>query len=441
MRFQSSLSRYSIIVGAILLVFLLAACGGDGDDSKSAPAPSASPQPTSDTATSTPVPDEAAATAEVSPRDEPAAAREAFSLLPNPAPGTDSDSSNVYKWSDYGVTFTLPDGWFGVVGSADYDLALVSPEAGAGDSGAYITLSHFPTVGQDTSLDEALAPVAEEVGGEVETYAAAGREGFAITAENEGSTMQLILLPYDDKGAALYFQAFSPSGDTSVIKDILDSMVIKPPTPDYAAIDAAWQTSLAETGRLVYGEPDAPVSLVEFFSFTCPHCADFSHGIEKVIALEVETGRAQIELAMLAGDPLALAATRATLCATEQGKGYSAYKALFQGYYDVGRETAFTREGIDDLLAPLGLDMEALNTCIDGDQYTDVLDNMRTRFIDHGLTGTPTLLFGVDGNDPEPVMLPDDGGIWSGSIPIYFVRLILSRLIDEDIPLDQVLTQ
>jgi hypothetical protein len=39
------------------------------------------------------------------------------------------------------------------------------------------------------------------------------------------------------------------------------------------------------------------------------------------------------------------------------------------------------------------------------------------------------------------VMLPDDGGIWSGSIPIYFVRLILSRLIDEDIPLDQVLTQ
>ena len=437
MYFRPTLSRYSTIVWALLLVFLLAACGGDGDTSKSDPAPSPTSPPTSSAA----VPDETAATAEVSSRDEPPAARAAFSLLPNPAPGADSGDPNVYEWSDYGVTFTLPDGWFGVVGGTDYDLALVSPEAGAGDSGTYITLSHFPTVGQDTSFEDALAPVAEQVGGEVQAYTAAGLEGFAITAENEGTTMQLILLPYDDKGAALYIQAFAPSGDLSVIQEVLDSMVIEPPTPDYAAIDAAWQTSLAENGRLVYGGPDAPVSLVEFFSFTCPHCADYSHGIEKVIALEVETGRAQIELAMLAGDPLALAASRATFCATEQGQGYSAYKALFQGYYDMGRETAFTREGIDDLLAPLDLDMDALNACIDGEQYTDVLDDMRTRFTDNGLTGTPTLLFGVDGSDPEPVVLPDDGGIWSGSIPVYYVRLILSRLIDQDIPLDQVLAQ
>mgnify|MGYP005842786079 CR=1 FL=1 len=352
----------------------------------------------------------------------------------------DSSSTKMYDWEEYGITFTLPADWQALSGTQDYDLALVSPGVMESGEGAFITFRGIPTLGPDTTMEQALTPIAEDMGGEVSDFVLAGRDGKGIVLDNaqNGVINNLILIPYDDKGALIYIQTVAPPDQNQGVIDILDSMEIDPPVPDYAAADAAFQASLAESGRLIYGDPDAPIEMVEYLSFTCGHCANYSYAISRLIALDVDPGRVQIELALIAGDQLATAASHAAMCAAEQGKGYSAYTALFAGYVERGYQEAYSREGINDILSTnvAGLDMDALNACIDEQKYQPQLDEFRVRFMDNGLTGTPTVLLGVNGNDPATIKLPD-GQVWSGTIPIAYLRQIFS-LLEEGVALEDV---
>ncbi len=350
----------------------------------------------------------------------------------------DAALTKTFVWEEYGLTFTLPEDWQTLGQSQNFDLALVSPGALESGEGAFIMLQVYPTLGQDTTMDGALNPVAEQVGGEVAPFSAAGLDGFGISFNDDtsGTTNHLALLPYGEKGAVLFIQASAKPEEDATVQSILDSMLVDPPAPDYAVIDAAWQTSLAEQGRLIYGAGDAPVSAIEFFSFTCGHCANYSMPIEHLIALEADTGRMRIEIAPIAGDTLAIRATEATFCAAEQGKGYSAYKALWDGYLTVGYEEAYSEEGVRARLEPLGVDLTALTACMDADTYSEALDAIRTDFLDYGLSGTPTVLLGANGDAPETLKFPD-GRVWSGIVPIDALRALIGLVIDDGLSVSE----
>ena len=349
-------------------------------------------------------------------------------------------STQSFLWEEYGITFTMPADWQALGKGQNFDQALVSPELLDSGEGAFIMLQVFPALGVDTTMEDALGSIAEQVGGEVEPFSTAGLDGMGITISSDEEANHFALLPYGEAAAVLFVQTSAPPDDDETILAILDSMTIAPPKPDYAAVDAAWQASLAEDGRLIYGADDAPVTLIEFLSFTCGHCANYSLPMEHLFALEAETGRVRIELAPLAGDEMATLATRATYCATEQGKGYSTYHALFNGYLELGRETAYSEDGLRDLLAPLGLDMDALDACIEANPYADPIERVRTEFLDHGLTGTPTVLLGTQDIAPETLTLPN-GQVWSGTIPIEILRALFTRIIDDGLTPAEALAQ
>jgi len=238
-------------------------------------------------------------------------------------PRQEAGDPQTYTDELLGLTVSLPEGWEVMPGSQDYDLALVSSEALSGGQGAFITLLHIPGLGPGTTLESALEPLADQVGGSVAPVTVGASEGFEVRAADEanGSVQYLVLLPYGEQGEVFYLQAVTPASQEDALLGIFDSLELNPPQPDYAAIDAAWQASLAESGRLVYGAADAPIDLVEFFSFTCPHCANYSFPLNRLIALDVEgDGRVQIELVPVAGDELAAHATHAT-----RRKGYCAW--------------------------------------------------------------------------------------------------------------------
>jgi len=70
-----------------------------------------------------------------------------------------------------------------------------------------------------------------------------------------------------------------------------------------------WDTVVVETehGHRV-GNPEAKVKLVEFFSYTCPHCAEFAEQGEGVIRLAyLAPGRVNVEYRHLIRDPIDLA--------------------------------------------------------------------------------------------------------------------------------------
>lgn len=360
------------------------------------------------------------------------------------APWQDSGDSERYENELLGVSVTLPAGWQALSGGQDYDLALVSPEALTGGPGGLLTLLSIPSLGADVTFESALEPIAAQVESAVEPLTAGTNEGMQVqfADDTSGLMQRQVLFPYGENGEVFYIQTLAPTDQDEVVLGILDSLEVNPPQPDYAAANAAWQASVAEDGRMVYGDPDAPIRLVEFYSFTCPHCANYSFPMNRLVALDVESGLVQIELVPIAGDPLAEYATEATYCAAEQGAGYSAYKALFAGSVDLGREYAFSAEGAAEILSGLdeSLDLDALNACIEDDRYADAMTEARTRFTDYGLTGTPTVLIGTADEEVQPLVLPD-GSVWSGSIPVEALRDIFTMITEDGIAIGDVVSE
>ncbi len=69
-----------------------------------------------------------------------------------------------------------------------------------------------------------------------------------------------------------------------------------------------WDTVVVETeaGHRV-GNPDAKVKLIEFFSYTCPHCAEFAQEGEAAIKIAyLAPGRMNVEYRHLIRDPVDL---------------------------------------------------------------------------------------------------------------------------------------
>ncbi len=83
-----------------------------------------------------------------------------------------------------------------------------------------------------------------------------------------------------------------------------------------AAAGSSWsQTFSATEDGFVMGNPDAPLKLVEFASFTCGHCAEFSVASHEELKRDfIDTGRVSFELRPFVRDPLDLSLATVAAC-------------------------------------------------------------------------------------------------------------------------------
>ncbi|MFC4256073.1 thioredoxin domain-containing protein [Altererythrobacter xixiisoli] len=77
-----------------------------------------------------------------------------------------------------------------------------------------------------------------------------------------------------------------------------------------------WTNTVAKIdGGHTIGNPDAPLKLTEYVSYTCPHCATFSRQADDAIKLAYVTpGRLKLEIRHLLRDPIDLTAAMLTNC-------------------------------------------------------------------------------------------------------------------------------
>jgi protein-disulfide isomerase len=339
------------------------------------------------------------------------------------------DDAKTYLWADYGVSIKMPADWGTALGGSDFDLSVASPAAMAGGDGPFMTFRVYTSLGAG-SLEEAMQPVVDDTGADLVSF---GGDSLGVTVADETGVQNLVLYPYRDQGAAMFVQSSGKTTeDNALLKGILENITITPPAVDIAAADAAFQASLEADGTLTYGDADAPVVMREYLSFTCGHCANYTLSMENLVALDVEAGRVRLELAPLAGDEKAALATHATYCAAEQGKGFSAYEALYQDYLSNGYEAAYTAASVNAIMTSLDLDLDTLNACINDAKYAPSVDQIRVSFTDMGLTGTPTVVVAAPGGDPAPLLFPD-GQVWSGTIPLSALRSVINLMVTQNL--------
>ena len=155
---------------------------------------------------------------------------------------------------------------------------------------------------------------------------------------------------------------------------------------------------LLEEGALpdkVLGEADAPVTIVEYASMTCGHCANFHRNTLPAIKENyIDTGKARLIMREFPFDPRAEAGFMLARCADD--KYFAMIDVLFQQQNNwVSAENA--REALLQLARLAGFSQESFEACLTNQPLLDDVRAVRQRGAnDFGVDATPT--FFINGN-------------------------------------------
>ncbi|MFN8530737.1 MAG: thioredoxin domain-containing protein [Anaerolineae bacterium] len=157
-------------------------------------------------------------------------------------------------------------------------------------------------------------------------------------------------------------------------------------TIDFAALNPT-RTS---DGAFIIGDPDAPITLIEFADFGCPHCQEYLDTMHRFIQDYVVTGQARFEFRMFptAGGQQTVFAGAIAECVDEAQPGafWQMYDKLF-GLAMAGRY--FTDDGIRGVVQSLGLNYTDILSCSSSaDQLTKDMAYGQSQSV----SGTPAVM-------------------------------------------------
>ena len=148
---------------------------------------------------------------------------------------------------------------------------------------------------------------------------------------------------------------------------------------------------LAVAGKLGdewLGKADAPVTIIEYASMTCPHCAHFHEtAFPELKSKYIDTGKVRFALREFPFDPVATAAFMLGHCS---GEGH--YYALI-GLLFAQQKNWATDRAADDLLNTVkqaGFTQDSFNACLKDQRIYDAVNDVKNRGEKLGVDATPT---------------------------------------------------
>lgn len=160
------------------------------------------------------------------------------------------------------------------------------------------------------------------------------------------------------------------------------------------------QTRL-EDGGFVVGNPEAPITIIEFADYACPHCQDYEPTMTRFVEEHVKSGNAKFEFRIFptAGGQTTYFVGSILVCMEEQkvGSFWKAHERLFReasaGNYD--------GEMLRTIATDLGVDY---NTALECSREQKQVDNDVALGQQLGVSGTPAVR--VRYADGEATIIP-----------------------------------
>jgi protein-disulfide isomerase len=169
----------------------------------------------------------------------------------------------------------------------------------------------------------------------------------------------------------------------------------------------AEEAPVTEKDRIL-GNPDAPITILEYSSLTCPHCARFHmNTLPDVKKNWIDTGKARLVYRNFPLDGLALRAAAVASCV--QGDAYFGFlDALFRGQSRWARAKDPTA-ALAQVARLAGIDQKTFDACI-ADQAE--MDHILRQKVDgqqaYKIRSTPT--FVINGDKVEGALGPEQFG-------------------------------
>jgi protein-disulfide isomerase len=131
---------------------------------------------------------------------------------------------------------------------------------------------------------------------------------------------------------------------------------------------------------MILGDAKAPVTVIEYASMTCPHCADFqAHTLPELKKRYVDTGKVRYIAREFPLDSLAAAAFMLARCAGETDK--TKYFALVDTLYHQQRTWAVEqpKEPLFAIAKQAGFTQQTFDACLSNQKLLDGIESVRQR--------------------------------------------------------------
>ena len=140
----------------------------------------------------------------------------------------------------------------------------------------------------------------------------------------------------------------------------------------------------------VEGSPDAPVTVIEYASPTCPHCAAFHNNVyEPFKAAYIETGKVKFILR-----PFVRNVLDAAIFMLAEAAGDTNYHNVIGTYFRTQNEWGISetpRDAIFNIATQLGFTQESFDAALTNQDLFTGMEAMREQALNEfGLQGTPT---------------------------------------------------
>jgi protein-disulfide isomerase len=146
-------------------------------------------------------------------------------------------------------------------------------------------------------------------------------------------------------------------------------------------------------GEMVLGKADAPVTIIEYASMTCSHCAHFATTtMPELKTRYIDTGKVRYMLREFPLDPLAAAGFMLARCAAKDDA--TKYYAMIHTLFADQANWAFVQKPLGPLLSiakQAGLSEQNFNACLANQSMLDKIEAIRKAAADKlGVNSTPT---------------------------------------------------
>jgi len=151
----------------------------------------------------------------------------------------------------------------------------------------------------------------------------------------------------------------------------------------------------------ILGNPDAPITIIEFSDYQCPFCARFFSDTLPLLKSEyVEKGIVNFiyrDFPIQSIHPNAAPAAMAAECANEQGNFWQYHDILFKNqkeWKDLNSEDALKVFG--QYAYKIGMNQEQFENCLNSGKYFKEIKEDLDSGREYGVTGTPGFFIGND---------------------------------------------
>ncbi len=146
---------------------------------------------------------------------------------------------------------------------------------------------------------------------------------------------------------------------------------------------------------MTLGQEDAPVTLIEYASFTCPHCATFHDTVFKNLKKDyIDTGKVKFVYREVYFDRYGLWAAMVARCGGEMR-----YFGISDILYSTQKEWAASDDpnvvvgNIKKIGRTAGMDDAQIDACLkDGAMAQAMVDRFETQMKEYDVKGTPTII-------------------------------------------------